>query len=30
LRIAGIALVWGIILFVLYVGFRALGWRWWE
>ena len=30
LRIAGIALVWGIILLVLYVGFRALNWKWWE
>jgi len=30
LRIAGIALIWGIILLVLYVGFRALNWKWWE
>ena len=30
LSIAGIALTWGIILLVLYVGFRALKWEWWK
>jgi hypothetical protein len=30
LSIAGIALSWGIILLVLYVGFRALKWEWWK
>jgi hypothetical protein len=30
LRIAGIALAWGLILLALYAGFRALDWRWWE
>jgi hypothetical protein len=30
LRIAGIALGWGIILLALYAGFRALNWKWWE
>jgi hypothetical protein len=30
LRIAGIALIWGIVLLALYVGFRALNWKWWE
>jgi hypothetical protein len=30
LSIAGIALSWGIILLILYVGFRALDWKWWE
>jgi len=30
LRIAGIALSWGVILLVLYVGFRVLDWDWWS
>jgi hypothetical protein len=30
LRIAGIALGWGIILLALYAAFRALNWKWWE
>jgi hypothetical protein len=30
LSVAGIALSWGIILLVLYVGFRALKWEWWK
>jgi hypothetical protein len=30
LRIAGIALSWGIILLVLYAVFGALNWKWWE
>jgi len=30
LKIAGIALSWGTILLVLYVGFGALGWDWWS
>jgi predicted MFS family arabinose efflux permease len=30
LRIAGIALCWGIILLVLYVVFNFLDWKWWE
>lgn len=29
LQIAAIALSWGVILLVLYVGFKALGWEWW-
>lgn len=29
LRIAAIALSWGVTLLVLYVGFKALGWEWW-
>jgi hypothetical protein len=29
LKIAGIALSWGTILLVLYVGFTRLGWDWW-
>jgi polyferredoxin len=29
LEIAGIALSWGLILLVLYVGFSALEWDWW-
>jgi len=29
LEVAGIALSWGVILLVLYVGFRQLGWGWW-
>jgi len=30
LRIAGIALSWGIILLALYTLFSALKWKWWE
>jgi hypothetical protein len=30
LSIAGIALSWGIILLILYVGFTALKWEWWK
>ena len=30
LRIAGIALSWGIILLALYAIFSALKWKWWE
>jgi hypothetical protein len=29
LQVAGIALSWGTILLVLYIGFRILGWDWW-
>ena len=28
--IAGIALSWGVILLILYVGFKALKWDWWK
>jgi hypothetical protein len=30
LRIAGIALSWGVILLVLYMGFKKLDWDWWN
>jgi hypothetical protein len=30
LEIAGMALSWGTILLVLYLGFKALGWDWWS
>ena len=30
LRIAGIALSWGVILVVLFVAFQKLGWEWWS
>lgn len=30
LQIAGIALGWGAVLIVLYVGFKALEWKWWS
>jgi len=30
LEVAGIALSWGVILLVLYVGFGSLGWNWWS
>jgi len=30
LGVAGIALSWGVILLVLYVGFKQLGWNWWS
>lgn len=29
LEVAGIALSWGIILLILYLGFKRLGWSWW-
>jgi len=29
-QIAGITLSWGIILLVLYVGFKQLKWDWWS
>ena len=29
LEVAGIALSWGVILSILYVGFRQLDWDWW-
>jgi hypothetical protein len=29
LEVAGIALGWGVILLVLYVGFTQLDWEWW-
>ena len=30
LKIAAIALSWGIILLILYVSFKKLGWNWWS
>jgi len=30
LEIASIALSWGVILLVLYLGFRKLKWDWWS
>jgi hypothetical protein len=30
LEIAGITLSWGIILLILYVSFKKLGWNWWS
>jgi hypothetical protein len=30
LKIAGIALSWGVILLVLYLGFKKLNWTWWD
>jgi hypothetical protein len=30
LRVAAIALSWGVTLLVLYVGFKALHWEWWS
>jgi hypothetical protein len=30
LKIAGIALSWGVILLILYVGFKKLNWDWWS
>ena len=29
LKVAGIALSWGIILLALYLGFKKLDWNWW-
>ncbi|RLG93206.1 hypothetical protein DRO34_00930 [Candidatus Bathyarchaeota archaeon] len=30
LQYASIAFVWGIILAILYLGFKKLGWDWWS
>ncbi len=30
LKFAGIALSWGVILLILYLGFRKLDWTWWS
>ncbi len=30
LEAAAIALSWGVILLILYVGFKKLGWEWWR
>jgi hypothetical protein len=30
LKIAGIALGWGVILLILYLGFQKLNWDWWS
>jgi hypothetical protein len=30
LKIAAMALSWGIILLILYVGFKKLEWNWWS
>ncbi len=30
LKIASTALSWGVILLILYVSFRQLGWNWWS
>lgn len=30
LEIAGIALSWGVILLILYIGFKYLDWDWWS
>jgi hypothetical protein len=30
LAIAGVTLSWGIILLILYVSFKKLGWHWWS
>ena len=30
LMIAGIALSWGVILLILYLGFKYLDWDWWS
>lgn len=30
LEVAGIALSWGLILLVLYLGFKQLDWDWWS
>lgn len=29
LQVAAVALSWGTILLILYLGFRTLGWDWW-
>ncbi len=30
LEVAGTALIWGMILAVLYLGFKQLDWDWWD
>jgi len=30
LEVAGMALSWGVILSILYLGFRQLDWDWWS
>ena len=30
LEVAAIALSWGVILLILYVGFKKLRWEWWK
>lgn len=30
LEVASIALCWGLILLILYVGFKRLNWDWWS
>ncbi|RJS78026.1 hypothetical protein CW667_01690 [Candidatus Bathyarchaeota archaeon] len=30
LKVAGIALSWGVILLILYLGFKKLDWDWWS
>jgi len=30
LEVAGIALSWGVILLILYLGFKRLKWDWWS
>ena len=30
LKIAGIALSWGVALLILYLGFKKLNWDWWS
>ena len=30
LEIAGIALSWGVLLLILYLGFKYLDWDWWS
>ncbi|MEM3577713.1 MAG: hypothetical protein QXX51_04575 [Candidatus Bathyarchaeia archaeon] len=30
LEVAGIALSWGVILLILYLGFKSLDWNWWS
>jgi len=30
LEVAGIALSWGLILLILYLGFKRLDWDWWS
>jgi len=30
LEVAGISLSWGVILLILYLGFKRLDWSWWS
>ena len=30
LEVAAIALSWGVILLILYIGFKTLDWEWWR